>query len=126
VFQYGGGASDVLHALASRMPIKLAVGHSKGALAVANGLRSLERAQTEGMIFITLGCPVRREIEGVTYRQFLGLFDALGWVNSWLNPPTDRPLAAHTTNTTQPLCLEAQALVAETIGAPKPPAAPQA
>ena len=112
VFLTGSGSSDVLHALLGEIRLRLVVGHSKGALAVANALRSLEPAQIEGLTFITLGCVVPEELQpNVAYAQFLGLFDALGRLNSLGQWPETWVPADHSTNRRIPLSMNAEALV---------------
>jgi hypothetical protein len=32
---------------------------------------------------VTLGCPIATDVDGVSYYQYLGLFDALGQLNMW-------------------------------------------
>jgi hypothetical protein len=54
VFQTGSGSSDVLHALMKRITFKRVVGHSKGALSIANAVRSLESEHTDGLNFVIL------------------------------------------------------------------------
>lgn len=111
VFRSGSGSSDVLHALMQQIEIRTLVGHSKGALAIANALRSLAPAQTAGLRIVTLGCPIAEELAGASYHQFLGLFDALGAANAWGNLPDAWTPTDHSTNTSLPLSMDAQALV---------------
>ena len=112
VFRTGCGSSDVLHALMGEIEIKCVVGHSKGALAIANALRGLDPAETAGLRIVTLGCPIPEEIAGATYHQCLGLFDALGLANAWGNTPDQWTASDHSTNTSLPLSMDAEALVA--------------
>lgn len=108
VFEHGSGSSDVLHALlrAAGMSFRLLIGHSKGALAIKNAIRSLPDVRSRELTVVTLGCPVKEEVAGVRYHQHLGAFDLLGQLNAWGNLPDDWPVATHTTNPCQPLPLE--------------------
>jgi hypothetical protein len=112
VFQTGCGSSDVLHALMQRRRFNCLVGHSKGALAIHNALESLDPERTRDVSFVTLGCPVSEDVDGVAYHQFLGLFDALGQLNAWGNRPNRWVPTDHSTNATLPLSMHAEALVA--------------
>ena len=112
VFQRGSGSSDVLHHLMREIRVTCLVGHSKGALSIANALDGLDAALTEGLEVITLGCPVEPEAPGAHYRQYLGAFDALGQLNAWGNQPTDWTPTVHTTNRGLPLSMDAVALTA--------------
>lgn len=100
VFEHGCGSSDVLHALLQSPDMRLTglVGHSKGALAIKNALRSLSPAETAGLNVVTLGCPIPEEVTGVHYHQVLGAFDLLGQLNMWGNLPDKWVAAKHTTN----------------------------
>jgi len=100
VFRFGSGSSDVLHALLlhREAPFKLLVGHSKGALQIGNAIRSLPPERTHDLHVVTLGCPISRDIEGVSYYQYLGLFDALGQLNMWGHWPDQWPATWHSTN----------------------------
>ena len=111
VFQTGCGSSDVLHAIMEEHPLKWIIGHSKGALSIANALRTLAPDRTEGLQIVTLGCPIAEELPGANYHQFLGLFDALGALNSWGNRPDDWVSADHSTNVALPLSMDARDLV---------------
>jgi hypothetical protein len=115
VFRYGSGSSDVLHALLRERarPFRLLVGHSKGALQIANALRSVEEERFAGLRVVTLGCPVASEARGVTYRQYLGLFDALGQLNAWGHWPDVWTPTGHSTNPDVPLAMAAGALASE-------------
>jgi hypothetical protein len=35
---------------------------------------------------VTLGCPIAENVGGVDYHQYLGLFDALGQLNTYQAP----------------------------------------
>jgi hypothetical protein len=111
VFEHGCGSSDVLHALLQSTDMRLTglVGHSKGALAIKNALRSLSPDATEGLRVVTLGCPIPEEgkDQGVRYHQVLGAFDLLGQLNMWGNLPSQWVAATHTTNPYQFLPIDA-------------------
>jgi hypothetical protein len=112
VFRTGCGSSDVLHALMEALPsINRVVGHSKGALSISNALHALPAGRLEGVEVVTLGCPIAEDPPAATYRQFLGRFDALGALNAWGNLPTAWLNTDHSTNTTFPLSMHAEALV---------------
>jgi len=115
VFEHGSGSSDVLHALLSdtRIPLKTLIGHSKGALVIKNAIRSLDDFATRKPTVVTLGCPIDEEIQGVRYRQYLGLFDLLGQLNAWGNWPDDWPPSTHTTNPYLPLALPVDVILSE-------------
>jgi len=100
LFEHGSGSSDVLHALLSdpRMRLTTLVGHSKGALVIKNAIRSLTPVAGRTLTVATFGCPIAHEEAGVRYHQCLGLFDLLGELNAWGNPPDRAPAATHTTN----------------------------
>jgi hypothetical protein len=119
VFRFGSGSSDVLHALLKyRQPrFKLLIGHSKGALQIANGIQSLSPQRTQGLRVVTLGCPVQENVEGVSYHQYLGLFDALGQLNSWGNQPEHWPPTWHSTNPMLPPAMLAGKLTEESVAA---------
>ena len=110
VFRTGSGSSDVLHALMGEIEIACVVGHSKGALAIGNALRSLPPDQTQGLRIVTLGCPIPEELAGASYHQYLGLFDALGAANSWGSMPDHWTPTDHSTNTALPLSMDVGAL----------------
>lgn len=110
VFRTGSGSSDVLHALMGEIEITCVVGHSKGALSIANALRSLPAEETQGLRIVTLGCPIPEELPGAAYHQYLGLFDALGAANSWGSLPDQWTPTDHSTNTSLPLSMNAGAL----------------
>ncbi|HEY2009394.1 MAG TPA: hypothetical protein VGH23_10425 [Rhizomicrobium sp.] len=110
IFQTGSGSSDVLHALLQEIALKRLIGHSKGALAIANAIRSLHPDERNGLQVVTLGCPIAAEFDTVTYRQFLGLFDALGQLNSWNNLPDTWLPSGHSTNMCLPLSMDVERL----------------
>jgi len=112
VFRTGCGSSDVLHDLMELRPIRCLVGHSKGALAIGNAVRSLPGSRTAGLRIITLGCPIAQELAGARYEQFLGWFDALGALNAWGHAPDTWIATDHSTNSSLPLSMHAEALVA--------------
>jgi hypothetical protein len=117
VFQYGSGSSDVLHALMEQRAktFKIAVGHSKGALQIGNGLRSLDGLLTKGMHIVTLGCPIAEEIENANYHQYLGIFDALGQLNMWGNCPSEWVRSWHSTNPFLPPAMAAGTLTRKSV-----------
>lgn len=119
VFRQGSGSSDVLHALLQyrEAPFRLLVGHSKGALQIGNAIRSLPPGKSRDLQVVTLGCPIAESVEGVDYRQYLGLYDALGQLNAWGNRPDDWMPTWHTTNPTLPPAMDAGALTHEAVGA---------
>ncbi len=112
VFRTGSGSSDVLHALMEALTFECVVGHSKGALAISNALRALPPNRTHGLRVVTVGCPIAED-PPADYRQFLGVFDALGALNAWGNRPNVWVGADHSTNTSLPLSLAVEALVAD-------------
>ena len=109
IFRHGSGSSDVLHALLQyrETPFELLVGHSKGALQIGNALQSLPADRTQGLNVLTLGCPIAENVKGVSYHQYLGLFDALGQLNAWGNRPGHWPPAWHSTNPSRPPAMTA-------------------
>jgi hypothetical protein len=116
-FRFGSGSSDVLHALLKyREPrFLLLVGHSKGALQIANAIQSLPAERTLGLTMVTLGCPIAENVKGVRYSQYLGLFDALGQLNAWGNQPEHWPATWHSTNPTLPPAMAAGRLTEESV-----------
>ena len=117
IFRHGSGSSDVLHALMRdrASPFRLLVGHSKGALQIGNAIRTLDADRTDGMTVVTLGCPIAAELPQVQYRQYLGLYDALGQLNMWGHWPDHWVPTWHTTNVSLPAAMRAGDLVA-TVG----------
>ncbi len=109
VFRHGSGSSDVLHALMTRRerPFGILVGHSKGALQIENAIQSLPPDRTRGVRVVTLGCPIQPNVEGMSFHQFLGLFDALGQLNMWGNWPDHWVASWHTTNPQLPPAMDA-------------------
>ena len=109
IFRYGSGSSDVLHALLKLRvtPFRLLVGHSKGALQINNAIQSLPAERTRELRVVTLGCPIGENVEGVDYHQYLGLFDALGQLNSWGHWPEYWPPTWHSTNPVLPPAMAA-------------------
>jgi hypothetical protein len=107
VFRHGSAASDDVHAILRNIPgITRVVGHSKGALAVENALRSLPPDRTKEITVHTFGCVISEDVSCKCYSQYLGLIDALGILNSRNNLPEHRPLADHSTNSLIPLSLQ--------------------
>jgi len=117
VFRYGSGSSDVLHALLEHRvtPFRLLVGHSKGALQINNAIRSLRPERTQGLRVVTLGCPIGEDVAGVEYRQYLGLFDALGQLNAWGHWPDHWPPTWHSTNPVLPPAMAAGEMTSESV-----------
>ena len=113
VFRYGSAASDDVHAILRNVPgIVRLIGHSKGALAIENALRSLSTDRTKTITVHTFGCVISEEVPCKCYSQYLGLIDGLGVLNSSDNSPEYRPFADHSTNTLIPLSLR----VAKALG----------
>ena len=105
VFETGSAASDVLHGLLRAFPeVRLLVGHSKGALAIGNALRSLPAETTDQLKVITFGCPIQEDVPA-GYAQFLGAFDPLGQLNAWGNRPEVVIPTQHSTNTGLPFAM---------------------
>ena len=105
VFRHGSAASDDVHAILEAVPgITRLVGHSKGALAIENALRSLEQAR-DGLSVITFGCAIAEESASAHYAQYLGSIDTLGILNSGAHVAEFRPLAVHSTNTFVPFSM---------------------
>ena len=107
VFRHGSAASDDVHAILQNVPgITRVIGHSKGALAIENALRSLSSDRTEKITVYTFGCVISEDVPCQRYFQQLGLIDALGFLNSGGNSPEYQPLADHSTNSLIPLSLQ--------------------
>jgi hypothetical protein len=114
VFRHGSAASDDVHAILDAVPgISRLVGHSKGALAIENALRSLQSPRAETVSVITLGCVIEEEFPQARYEQYLGWLDALGSLNSWNRTPEHRPFTHHSTNTAIPLSMQVASSVTE-------------
>jgi hypothetical protein len=116
-FRYGSGSSDALHALLEHRatPFRVLVGHSKGALQIDNAIRSLPAKKTRALRVVTLGCPIGETIDGVSYHQYLGLFDALGQLNAWGHRPNHWPATWHSTNPALPPAMAAGELTSESV-----------
>jgi hypothetical protein len=107
VFRHGSAASDDVHAILRDVRgITRVVGHSKGALAIENALRSLSSDRTQEISVQTFGCVISEAVPCKQYSQYLGLIDVLGFWNSLNNFPEHRPLADHSTNSLFPLSLQ--------------------
>ena len=120
VFRHGSAASDDVHAILKHVPgITRLVGHSKGALAIENALRSLPQKRTQDLTVLTFGCVIAEEQVGTKYKQYLGWIDPLGTLNSWGRVPESRPFAGHSTNTLLPLSLAVAALMSEMAAGPE-------
>jgi hypothetical protein len=114
VFRHGSAASDDVHAILDAVPgITRLVGHSKGALAIENALRSPASARKGGLSIVTLGCVIAEEFEQNNYSQYLGWLDALGTLNSWNRAPEHRAFTHHSTNTAIPLSMLVASCVAQ-------------
>ena len=111
VFRTGSGSSDVLHAVLQQRALTCVIGHSKGALAIGNALRSLPPEDTEDLKVVTLGCTIAETTGNAVYYQYLGLFDALGQMNSWGRRPSEWITTDHSTNITLPFSMDAEELV---------------
>ncbi|SEJ43837.1 hypothetical protein SAMN05518849_106193 [Sphingobium sp. AP50] len=109
VFRHGSGSADVLHAILEHRdrPLKLLIGHSKGALQIGNAIQSLPADRVHGLDVVTLGCPIAENVEGVKFHQYLGLFDALGQLNMWGNQPDEWVPTWHSTNPMLPPAMQA-------------------
>jgi hypothetical protein len=106
VFRHGSAASDDVHAIIQHVPgITRLIGHSKGALAIENALRSLSAERTQKLSVLTFGCVISEELAHKNYAQYLGWIDALGILNSLGNEPESRPFTHHSTNTFIPLSM---------------------
>jgi hypothetical protein len=117
IFRHGSGSSDVLHALLERREklFHLLVGHSKGALQIGNAIESLRPERTHGLRVVTLGCPIGKNVPGVDYHQYLGLFDALGQLNAWGHRPDRWPPTWHSTNPVLPPAMAAGEITLESV-----------
>ena len=113
VFRHGSAASDDVHAILDAVPrITRLVGHSKGALAIENALRSPNSSREGGLGIVTLGCVIAEEFPQNRYSQYLGWLDALGTLNSWNRAPEHRAFTHHSTNTAIPLSMLVASCVA--------------
>jgi hypothetical protein len=114
VFEHGSAASDDLHGvLQDAHRITRVIGHSKGALAIENALRSLPPERTRNISVATFGCAIAEELKHCGYAQFLGMLDGLGVLNSWGHQPEQRSLAHHSTNSFIPFSLPVAMLLEE-------------
>jgi hypothetical protein len=113
VFRHGSAASDDVHAILDAVPgIARLVGHSKGALAIENALRSLASSRADGLSVVTLGCVIEEEFPQNKYSQYLGWLDALRTLNSWNRAPEHRAFTHHSTNSAIPLSMLVASCVA--------------
>jgi len=110
VFRHGSAASDDVHAVPG---ITRLVGHSKGALAIENALRSLQSPRGSSLSVVTLGCVIEEEFPQARYDQYLGWLDALGTLNSWNRAPEHRAFTHHSTNSAIPLSMLVGSYVTE-------------
>jgi hypothetical protein len=121
VFRYGSPSADILHdILKESRQIRRVVGHSKGALCIANAVNSLDAERADGLEIVTLGCPVDQNQLQATYRQYLGWFDLVGMTNAWGHLPNRWLWATHTTNRTLPLGIPVTELCADELSASRP------
>jgi hypothetical protein len=105
VFQHGSAGSDDVHAILKSVPgITRLIGHSKGALAIENALRSIEPQHTQDISVTTFGCVIAEETQA-QYAQYLGAIDPLGILNSAGHASEFRPFAHHSTNTFIPFSM---------------------
>jgi hypothetical protein len=119
IFRHGSAASDDVHAILQAVPgISRVIGHSKGALAIENALRSLPPGRTEKFSVWTFGCVISEEVGCQSYTQYLGAFDVLGTLNSSGNAPECRPFVHHSTNTLIPLSMQVGNSICSAAGSP--------
>ncbi|MFE1598561.1 hypothetical protein [Methylobacterium sp. ID0610] len=112
LFRQGSVGSDTLHAiLRGSSGITQVVGHSKGALSIANAIRSLPASTTQPLSVVTFGCTIAPEIKVARYDQHLGWIDGLGILNSWKNKPNHWLFSHHSTNTLVPLSMAVKTLM---------------
>jgi hypothetical protein len=113
IFLHGSAASDDVHAILKDVrSITRLVGHSKGALAIENALRSLSDSHPEKMSVMTFGCLIAEDHTVADYGQFLGKLDWLGFLNSAAQVANyHKPLADHSTNAVIPLSLHVRDLM---------------
>jgi hypothetical protein len=113
VFRHGSAASDDVHAILGAVPgITRLVGHSKGALAIENALRSVASPRAEGISVVTLGCVIAEEFPQNRYQQYLGWLDTLGILNSWNRAAEHRAFTHHSTNSAIPLSMQVASCIA--------------
>jgi hypothetical protein len=112
VFRHGSAASDDVHAILQHVPgMTRLVGHSKGALAIENAVRSLPAERTEALAVLTFGCVIAEELPDARYAQYLGWIDSLGALNSSGHEPEFRPFTHHSTNTFIPFSMPISGLI---------------
>ena len=117
VFRHGSAGSDDVHAILKSVPgMTRLVGHSKGALAIENALRSIEPQHAKEISVVTFGCVIAEETEA-QYAQYLGAIDPLGILNSAGHAPEFRPFAHHSTNTFIPFSMPVAACLNTGAGA---------
>jgi hypothetical protein len=117
-------SANVLRAILKDVPnIDRVFGHSKGVLAIKNGLQSLPRETTQRLHIVTFGCSIAEDTPTAGYSQFLGLFDGLGLLSSWGSPSHTLIPAHHSTSTSIPLSMPVSVLtrLAMMREAPQPP-----
>ncbi len=82
VFRHGSAGSDDIHAILQSVPgVSHLVGHSKGALAIENALRSIDPRRAKEISVFTFGCVIGEETPA-RYTQYLGAIDPLRCFNS--------------------------------------------
>ena len=87
VFEHGSAASDDLHGvLQDARRITRVIGHSKGALAIENALRSLPPERTGDISVATFGCVIAEEQKHCGYAQFLGILDTACRGDQFMGP----------------------------------------
>jgi hypothetical protein len=119
-FRSGSPESDILHDILQAAPqIKRLYGHSKGALCLQNGIRSLPPERYSDLHVTTFGCVVQEET-AADYDQVLGRVDSLGQLNSWGNWPEQWVESWHSTNTMMPLTMRIGDLVTRDVRAEDP------
>jgi len=69
-------------------------------------LRSLPSDRPKEITVHTFGCVISEAVSCKQNSQYLGLIDALGFLNSLNNVPEYRPIADHNTNSLIPLSLQ--------------------
>ena len=114
-FLTGSPESDVLHHILLEAPqIERLCGHSKGALAIENAVRSLPETRYRNLHVTTFGCVVQEETDA-DYDQIMGEIDSLGQLNSWGNWPEQWIFSWHSTNTMLPLTMAVARLAKQEV-----------
>ncbi|MGF6572504.1 hypothetical protein SAMN05443245_4679 [Paraburkholderia fungorum] len=111
VFRHGSGSSDVLHAILEATDnVTTLLGHSKGALVIQNAIADIPAAHLSRLHVMTFGCVIPEDAAIKRYDQFLGTFDALGFLNSGGNWPEHSVSTWHSTNTVSHLSMRVSTL----------------